>query len=189
MSTLPTDLRNKLERTCVAARNLAEKAARAALEAMAVHHHEAYGHMGKPEKDLRNKLRARARQDGDVQDAKGQLSIKHLAQECAYEHWHRMLFARFLAENHLLIEPEMGVAVSLEECKEMAKEAGTNLWALAGRYAQTMLPEIFRSDDPVLRVPFAKEDQIDLEELLGALPAAVFTASDSTRLVLPVLAD
>ena len=36
MSTLPTDLRNKLERTCVAARNLAEKAARAALEAMAV---------------------------------------------------------------------------------------------------------------------------------------------------------
>ena len=79
--------------------------------------------MGKPEKDLRNKLRARARQDGDVQDAKGQLSIKHLAQECAYEHWHRMLFARFLAENHLLIEPEMGVAVSLEECKEMAKEA------------------------------------------------------------------
>ena len=177
--TLPTELRNKLERTCVAARNLGEKAARAALEAMAVHHHEAYGHMSREQKELRNKLRARARQDGDVQDAKGQLSIKHLAQECAYEHWHRMLFARFLAENHLLIEPEMGVAVSLEECKEMAKEAGTNLWALAGRYAQTMLPEIFRADDPVLQVQFAREDQIKLEELLDGLAREVFTASDS----------
>jgi len=162
----------------VAARNLGEKAARAALEAMAVHHHEAYGHMGKPEKDLRNKLRARARQDGDVQDAKGQLSIKHLAQECAYEHWHRMLFARFLAENHLLIEPEMGVAVSLEECKEMAKGAKTNLWTLAGRYAQTMLPEIFRADDPVLQVQFAREDQIKLEQLLDGLAHDTFTASD-----------
>jgi hypothetical protein len=179
MGTLSTELRNKLERTCVAARNLGEKAARAALEAMAVHHHEAYGHMGKPEKDLRNKLRARARQDGDVQDAKGQLPIKHLAQECAYEHWHRMLFARFLAENHLLIEPEMGVAVSLEECKEMAKEAKTNLWALAGRYAQTMLPEIFRTDDPVLQVQFAREDQIELEELLDGLAKDTFVASDS----------
>ena len=66
---------------------------------------------------LRNKLRAQARQLGDTQDAKGQLSIAHLAQECAYEHWHRMLFARFLAENNLLIEPDMGVAVSLEECQ------------------------------------------------------------------------
>ncbi|MDI9373011.1 MAG: SAM-dependent DNA methyltransferase, partial [Verrucomicrobiota bacterium] len=179
MATLATELRNKLERTSVAARNLGEKAAKAALEALAVHHHEAYGHMGKEQKDLRNKLRARARQLGDVQDARGQLAIKHLAQECAYEHWHRMLFARFLAENHLLIEPEMGVAVSLEECKELAKEAKTNLWALAGRYAQVMLPEIFRADDPVLHVSLAREDQIELEELLDDLPAAVFTASDS----------
>ena len=179
MGTLSTDLRNKLERTCVAARNLGEKAARAALEAMAVHHHEAYSHMSKPEKELRNKLRARARQDGDVQDAKGQLSIKHLAQECAYEHWHRMLFARFLAENNLLIPPDMGVAISLGECKAMAEEVGTNLWALAGRYAQTMLPEIFRADAPVLQVQFAREDQIKLEELLDGLARDVFTASDS----------
>ena len=178
MATLSTELRNKLERTCIAARNLGEKAARAALEAMAVHHHEAYGHMSKPEKDLRNKLRARARQDGDVQDAKGQLSIKHLAQECAYEHWHRMLFARFLAENHLLIEPDMDVAISLDECRDLAKEAKTNLWALAGRYAQTMLPEIFRADDPVLQVQFAREDQIKLEQLLDGLEQDTFTASD-----------
>jgi hypothetical protein len=90
--------------------------------------------MGVEQRNLRNKLRAHARQLGDRQDAKGQLAIAHLAQKCAYEHWHRMLFARFLAENNLLIEPDMGVAVSLEECKELAKDAKTNLWALAGRY-------------------------------------------------------
>ena len=46
-------------------------------------------------------------------------SIDQLTQELAYEYWHRMLFARFLAENHLLMHPD-GVAVSLEECEELA---------------------------------------------------------------------
>jgi hypothetical protein len=179
MPTLSTDLRNKLERTCIAARNLAERAAKDALQSLAVAHHEPYGHMKPEQRSLRNKLRARARQLGDTQDAKGQLAINHLAQECAYEHWHRMLFARFLAENTLLIEPDMGVAVSLEECKELAKDAKTNLWALAGRYAQTMLPEVFRADDPVLQVPLAREDQLKLEELLDVLAKNTFTASDS----------
>ena len=179
MFTLPTELRNKLERTCIAARNLAERAAKDALQALAVAHHEPFGHMGVEQRNLRNKLRSHARLLGDTQDAKGQLAINHLAQKCAYEHWHRMLFARFLAENNLLIEPDMGVAVSLEECKELAKDAKTNLWALAGRYAQRMLPEIFRADDPVLQVPLAREDQLKLEELLDMLAPDTFTASDS----------
>jgi hypothetical protein len=179
MTTLPTDLRNKLERACIAARNLAERAATDALKSLAVAHHEPYGHMTPAQRSLRNKLWARAKQLGDTADAKGQRSIDHLAQECAYEQWHRMLFARFLAENNLLIEPDMGVAVSLEEVKELAKDAKTNFWALAGRYAQTMLPEIFRADDPVLQVPLAREDQIKLEALLDALATDTFTASDS----------
>src|SRR5208282_3269111 len=179
MRTLPTDLRNKLERICIAVRNLTERAAKDALESLAVAHHEPYGHMTPAQRTLRNQLWARAKQLGDTADAKGQRSIDHLAQECAYEQWHRMLFARFLAENNLLIEPEMGVAVSLEEVKELAKDAKTNLWALAGRYAQTMLPEIFRADDPVLQVPLAREDQIKLEALLDALATETFTASDS----------
>jgi hypothetical protein len=179
MPTLPTDLRNKLERTCIAARNLAERAAKDALQSLAVAHHEPYGHMPPEQRTLRNKLWARARQLGDSADGKGQRSIEHLAQDCAYEHWHRMLFARFLAENDLLIEPDMGVAVSLEEVKELAKDAKTNLWALAGRYAQTMLPEVFRADDSVLQVSLAREDQLKLEELLDALAKDTFTASDS----------
>jgi REP element-mobilizing transposase RayT len=179
MPTLSTDFRNKLERTVIAARDAAEGGAKVALESLAVHHHEPYPHMKPAQRELRNKLRARARQLGDAQAAKGLLSINHLGQECAYEHWHRMLFARFLAENHLLIEPEMGVAVSLDEVKELAKDAKTNLWELAGRFAQTMLPEIFRADDPVLHVPLAREDQLKLEQLLDALVKDTFTAGDS----------
>ncbi|MBD3216403.1 MAG: SAM-dependent DNA methyltransferase, partial [Candidatus Lokiarchaeota archaeon] len=125
MKPLSTPLRNKLERTVMDARDAAEAGARAALEAYAVHHHEPYGHMSPEQRKLRNHLRARARQLGDKQDRNGGLDITHLVWECSYEHWHRMLFARFLAENNLLIEPEHGVAISLEECEELAEEEGT----------------------------------------------------------------
>ena len=144
-----------------------------------VHQDRSYDHMSGEQRKLREKLRARAKQLGDGRDEKGNSEINHIAQECAYEHWHRMLFARFLAENNLLIEPDMGVAVSLDEVKELAKDAKTNLWALAGRYAQTMLPEIFRADDPVLQVPLAREDQLKLEQLVDGLAQDTFTASDS----------
>jgi hypothetical protein len=173
------ELRNKLERTIVEARDVAETGARVALEALAVHHHEPYGHMSPEERKLRNHLRAKARQLGDKQNRNGELEITHLVWECAYEHWHRMLFARFLAENTLLIESEMGVAISLEECEELAKEEGKDLWMLASEFAQGMLPQIFRPDDPVLRVTFASEHRLKLEKLLNDLEPAIFTASDS----------
>lgn len=179
MAALPTDLRNKLEHTVIEARDVAEAGARAALEALAVHHYEPYPHQTPDQRKLRNHLRARARQLGDIQNPKGELSIGHLIHECAYEHWHRMLFARFLAENDLLIEPDSGVAISLEECEELAKEAKTDLWTYASRCAQQMLPQIFRLDDPLLQIPLANEHQIKLEQMLDALSAAVFTDSDS----------
>lgn len=179
MPTLNTEQRNKLERTVIAARRIAEVGARAALEAFAVGHHEPYGHMSVEQRKQRTHMRARARQLGDQQDKNGRLELTHIAHECAYEHWHRMLFARFLAENGLLIEPDSGVAISLEECKELAKDAGTDLWTLAGRYAQGMLPQIFRPDDPLLQSTLAKEHQLDLERKLDSLSAEVFTASDS----------
>ena len=179
MPVLHTDLRNKLERTVIEARDVAEAGAKAALEALAVHHHEPYGHMSPEDRKLRNHLRARARQLGDKQNPKGELEIIHLVRECAYEYWHRMLFARFLAENDLLIEPEMGVAISLEECEELAKEDEKDLWTLASEYAQRMLPQIFRLNDPVLRVTFASEHRLKLEKLLNDLEPSVFTASDS----------
>lgn len=179
MPPLPTDLRNKLERTIIDARDAAEIGAADALNALAVQHHEPYGHQTPAQRKLRNLLRAHARQLGDIQNAKGELKIEHLEHECAYEYWHRMLFARFLAENDLLIEPSSGVAITLAECEELAKAAGTDPWELASRFAQQMLPQIFRPDDPLLQVAFAREHRIKLEKLLASLAPAVFKADDS----------
>ncbi len=179
MAPLSTELRNKLERTIVEAREVAEAGAYAALEGMAVHHYEPYKHQSVPERKLRNHLRARARQLGDTQNARGQLQIDHLAHECAYEHWHRMIFARFLAENNLLIEPDHGIAISLEECEELAQAAGTDLWTYASRCAQQMLPQIFRPDDPLLRVTLAREHQVELERLLAGLDPETFRGDDA----------
>ena len=184
MPTLPNELRNKLERVVIDARDAAEIGARAALEALAVHHHAAYPHMKPAQIELRNHLRARAQQLGDRKlpkpDARGKdLNIDHLTDECAYEHWHRMLFARFLAENSLLIEPQEKMAISLSEAEELAKEDGVNVWVFASRCAEGMLPQIFRPDDPLLQVSFATEHMLKLEKLLASLPEAVFTASDA----------
>lgn len=180
MTTLATNHRNKLEKVVAEAREVAETGAGAALEALAIHHHEPYGHMTPNDRKLRNRLRAHGRQLGDLYDSKrGTQAIDHLINECAYEHWHRMLFARFLAENDLLIEPEMGVTISLEECEELAKEQKIDPWMLASRYAQQMLPQIFRPDDPVLQVTFAREHLLKLERLLESLEPEVFTASDA----------
>jgi hypothetical protein len=128
---------------------------------------------------LRNHPRARARQLGDRQDRSDRLAIEHLVGECAYEHWHRMLFARFLAENGLLIEPKENVAISLAEAEELAKEDSVDVWVFASRCAEWMLPQIFRPDDPLLQVSFAAEHRIKLEKLLASLPQPVFTASDA----------
>ena len=184
MTPLAKPLRSRLESAVTDARRKAEAAARGALERLAVDRPEPFGHMAVEARELRVRLRARARQLGDVllprTDERGRNhQIDHLVREAAYEWWHRMLFARFLAENHLLMHPS-GVAVSLEECKELASEEGAaDGWELAGRYASTMLPEIFRPDDPVLAMHLAPEDLQTLEKLLQELPAEVFTADDS----------
>ncbi len=159
---------------------MAETGALAALEELAVHHHEPYGHMDPDQRTLRRRLRAHARQLGDrLQTRRGEHSIEHLVQETAYEHWHSMLFARYLSENGLLIEPENDVAVTLDECEDLAREKGSNKWVLASQYAHLMLPQVFRPEQPGLEVRFAREYQLKLESLVEGLPTAVFTATDS----------
>ena len=71
----------------------------------------------------------------------------------AYEQWHRLLFTRFLTENHLLITDEANgsVPITLEECEELAPELGARDGLdLACRFAGLTLPGVFRRDDPVL---------------------------------------
>jgi hypothetical protein len=180
MPALASDLRKALESTVVKARDKAEGGARDALTALAVDASEPFGSMSEEERKLRNRLRARGRQLGDQLDRqKATQSIERLVREMAYEHWHRMLFARFLAENQLLIEPKSGVSISLDECEELAAEEGTGLWGLAAQFAQEMLPEIFRVDDPVLAAKLPLEIRQQLQCLVAELEAETFTASDS----------
>ena len=180
MAALSSTLRNQLERTVIAARDVAEEGAWAALERLAVNKTKPLSHMTAEQRKLRVKLRAKGRQLGDKRKKNnGEQGIYYLHRECAYEIWHQMLFARFLAENNLLIHPEMEVPVTLEECEELAADEGTDGWTLAARYASRMLPQIFRPDDPLLGVTFAPEDMQALEKLLTRLPVEVFTADDS----------
>ena len=179
MPPLASDLRKQLENVCIAARDAAEAAACSALKKRAVDQAKPFAHFNEEDKRLRRWLRARGKQAGDVEGPDKSQSIEHLTQELAYEYWHRMLFARFLAENHLLMHPD-GVAVSLEECEELApSERAPNGYVLAARYASRMLPQIFRIDDVLLDIEFAPEQRLALERLLASLPRETFLADDS----------
>ena len=180
MITLAPEIRRQLERAVAGAREVAEIGARAALEALAVSHPEAFEHMGAEERNLRRRLRAHGRQLGDRRHPlSGDQAIDHLVHECAYEHWHGMLFARFLAENRLLIEPEMAVAVTLEDCEELGKERGLDKWTMAAHFAHEMLPQVFRPAHPVFEIRLAREHWLKLEGLVESLPAEIFLARDS----------
>jgi hypothetical protein len=180
MPTLRKDLRAQLEKAVLKARALAEQGALEALSTLGVDQPKPFDHLKPEQKKLRNQLRAVGRQAGDVLDERtDRQPLTHLAGVVAYEHWHRMLFARFLAENGLLLESEHQVPVSLSDVAELARDAGMDIWDLAGRYAQRMLPAVFRADDPVLNLPLARETRTALEKLVADLPTEVFTASDS----------
>jgi hypothetical protein len=180
MATLSPELRKQLGDVIKAARREAVPAAEKALATLAVGAPRPLPGMSSDAQALRRRLRAHGRQLGDERDPETEAqATRRLAHEVAYEHWHRMLFARFLAENQLLIEPDSGVAISMEECEELARERGEDPWSLAGRAASRMLPRIFRPDDPVLELALAPEARQALERGLASLPAEVFTADDS----------
>lgn len=182
MSTLATPLRRQLESASKQAHRIADAGARHALEAIAVHEPDPYRHMSEEQRLLRRKLRAQARQlgDGESRSKPGAYKIKHLAEKLAYDQWHRILFARFLLENDLLISPEHGVSVSMDDCEELASSLGLkDAWAVAARFAAQELPEIFRSDDSAGAVELSINDRKLLIDLVTTLPKAVFTATDS----------
>ena len=192
MHPLSKPLRSRLEATVKAARDIAETAARSALEHLGVGEPKAPVHLTPEQAELRRRLRLHGRQLGDAflpspasgrgaggEGASRVQDIRHLVWEVAYEHWHRMLFARFLAENHLLMHPD-GVPVSLADCDELAKDEGAaDGWELAGRYAARMLPQVFRNDAPALQLRLAPEHQRELAKLVSGLDTDTFRASDS----------
>lgn len=182
---LAKPLRSQLEATVKSARDVAEKGAHAALSQLAVGEVSAPSYLTEELKALRRRLRAHGRALGDKKANDDTQALQHLVWEVAYEHWHRMLFARFLAENGLLLW-EPGAAVSLDDCEALVQEAdpAMNLgaktrWELAAKLAARMLPQVFKPQSPVFELAFAPEHQRELERLLAALPPEVFKASDS----------
>ena len=187
LSNLPLakPLRAQLENTIKAARDVAEKGAKAALAQLAVGEAKVPDYLISDDlKSLRRRLRAHGRAIGDAKAKDDTQTTQHLMWEVAYEHWHRMLFARFLAENGLLMW-EPGAPLSLDDCRDMVDNhpdmaMGTKShWELAGKLAARMLPQVFKPQSPVFELAFAPEHQRELERLLAALPSAVFKASDS----------
>ena len=182
--TLSKELRNKLAKTTADARKQAEAAALASLENLAVHEAARRKHMEKDpvQSQLRSRLRARGLALGDLRAADRTQCIQHLVELVAYEAWHRLLFTRFLTENNLLhtIEDGASVPVSLQECHELAPERGArDGFDLACRFAQEILPGVFRSNDPALELPLSISDEVALRKLVNAIPTEVFTASDA----------
>lgn len=178
MSALDRGLRRELAKAVRAARKTAEAGARNALTALTVAAAEPDSSLSEEDRALRRRLRAHGRQLGDLRQGAEQ-EVGRLAHEVAYEHWHRMLFARFLAENGLLVEPVHQVPVSLDECRDIARESRRDIWAVAAEFAAAMLPRIFRPDDPSLAVRLPPETRRELERTLADLPPAVFLADDS----------
>lgn len=179
MSTLSKEYRKQLEKVVIAAREEAERGAFEALNALGLTETKIPTHLTEEQQKFRRSLRAHGKQLGDTQSSDKEWDISHLIHETAYEHWHRLLFARFLAENGFLIEPEWGLDVDLDYCEERARELKTDKWEVAAGFAQRMLAAIFRSDDPVLQLRMPAETRNRLTSLLESLPVEVFTASDS----------
>ena len=172
MRALTSPLRKQLESAVLAARRASESASRAALDGLGVFTDRRPEHLDHGQAALRIGLRARQRQLG------GDHGL--LVAECAYEQWHRLLFARFLAENHLLLHPQYGAPVTLEECEELAADLGEpDGWSVAARFAAEILPGIFRLDDPCVRLRLAPEGRDALERIIAGLACEVFAADDA----------
>jgi hypothetical protein len=172
MRALSSDLRKQLETSVLAARRAAEGASRAAVDGLGVFLRDKPGHLDANQAALRIGLRAKWRQLGEDRES--------LIAECAYEQWHRLLFARFLAENNLLLHPQYKAPVTLADCDELAAELGEpDGWSVAARFAAEILPGIFRLDDPCFRLRLAPEGRYALEQILDGLPEQVFVADDA----------
>ncbi|HDY93538.1 MAG TPA: SAM-dependent DNA methyltransferase [Pseudoalteromonas sp.] len=182
---LDKTLRGKLEKTVEKARDIVEVAVTEALTRLGISDGNAPSYLSESERKLRTRLRAHGRQLGDVLNRDtGKQETELLVNEMAYEHWHRMLFARFLEQSDLLMY-DQNTHVSLDECFELAEEEPDPVtgradgWELAGQLAQKMLPQIFRADSPVFEVKLSINHVNDLEELIADLHTDTFQASDA----------
>lgn len=171
MPNLHPQLRSQLERVVISARRVAEKGAGDALNALGVDQEPAPDHLSEAQRKQRVKLRAEMRRLGGFTDLRG---------EVAYETWHKMLFARFLLRNGLLMYD--GFAVSGDDLSDAGtlEHFGVSSEAeLEIQLATAMLPGLFESSDPSWNVTLPTETRVELGTLLDSLAPEIFEADDS----------
>lgn len=180
MAALTTTERRLLEKKVAEARRIAESGARLAIEQLGVTAPRSRHDLGAEEARLHTRLRARGRQLGDERKpGTGEQEIHRLVEAAAYEHWHRLLFARFLAEGGFLLDPATAVPLALDELEERARIVGRDWLELAVEYARPMLLSVFRPRDPILDLRLPPETRQGLERVLEAIPREAFLAEDS----------
>lgn len=171
MTVLSGGQRKVLSDVVVRARDVVEAACAQRIATLGVAADKKPASLSEEEQAVRVGLRARARQLG---------SVEALVSEAGFEHWHRMLFTRFLADNGLLADDQFGQPLSMDEVSEYAAETGaTDQWEVASRFAAAMLPGIFLQDDPILNMRLPVETRQELEGLLDRLPPELITADDA----------
>ncbi len=137
MPYLEKTLRRQLATTIDKARLVAEEGAADAIRRLAVAEAEAPAWLSEPDRMLRRTLRAHGRSLGDTLDGAPGCTW-HLIETAAFEHWHRMLFGRFLVERGLLIHPTLGAAIVRDELAELAAEEGLpDAWRDTGSSLKT----------------------------------------------------
>ncbi len=181
-TALDKQLRSQLEAAVEKARDVAELAAKEELDRLGVGEKQAPEYLSQDQRDRRNRLRAHGRFLGDIRRVSGEQEVTLLITEIAYEHWHRMLFSRFLAENDLLMYEDGVTALAISDCFDLAEEEtgdSSNGWSYAANYAAKMLPQIFRNDSPIFEVEFAPNNQKKLEKLIEELDESIFSSQDA----------
>ncbi|MCO4261479.1 BREX-1 system adenine-specific DNA-methyltransferase PglX [Pseudarthrobacter sp. MDT3-26] len=170
--------RTVLEAAVLAGRDAAERAAEHEVSRLGVSQDKVPGYLNDDERILRRELREKARQLGD--SVVGGNVLPLLVADIAYEQWHRLLFAKFLEMNGLLIHPGMGMSVTLEECAELAADVeDADGWSVAVGYASETLPGVFRQTDPCFRIRLAPEDLQKLERVIVGLNSQIYRCEDA----------
>ena len=123
MPDLPRDLRRTLESTVKAAREAAQRGAEDALRRLGVFECRRPAHLDDARNAVRKRLRAHAKSLGDRPNGEDGAPLPRLTEAAAYVQWHRLLFARFLAERVLLRDAD-GITISLADCRDEAAMAG-----------------------------------------------------------------
>lgn len=175
MDTISSSDRSILEKGVIAARIAAETAAGQALDVLGVFRNERPGGLTDEQNRLRLSLRVKARSLGDGTESGGK---RKLTEEVAYVQWHRMLFARVLADNNLLIH-ESGTKITLDDCFELAAEEGLPKWTTALAIVDRLFPGLFPTTNPEAHVAFSPDSVIALERILAGFRPGTFATADA----------